>query len=100
MPEEPSIHPYDFTNQTIAVTGGSGVLCAAMARALAGCHANVVILDRDKHLGEQALTTLNGTGGRHAFHRIDVLDREAISSAVDAIVHKYGRIEYRPHPNQ
>ena len=38
---------YDFTDQTILVTGGAGVLCSDGAVALAGCGANVVILDRN-----------------------------------------------------
>jgi len=43
---------YDFSGKTIAITGGSGVLCSAMAQALAACHANVVILGRNLALAE------------------------------------------------
>lgn len=88
-----TLHPYDFTNKTIAITGGGGVLCAAMARGLAACNANIVILDRDVQLGERALESLSGTPGQHAFHRIDVLDKDSVVSAVDAIAEKYGRID-------
>ena len=34
---------YDFTGRTIVVTGATGVLCGAMAKALVGCGANVAI---------------------------------------------------------
>ncbi len=38
---------YDFTGQTILITGGAaGVLCSDWAIALAGCGATVVILGR------------------------------------------------------
>ena len=36
---------YDFRGQTIVITGGAGVLGGSMARALAGCGAQVVIMD-------------------------------------------------------
>ena len=38
---------YDFTGKTFVVTGGAGVLCGDVVVALAGCGANVVILDRN-----------------------------------------------------
>ena len=36
------------------------MLCGEMAKCLAGCNANVVILDRDMSLGEKALQSLKG----------------------------------------
>ena len=38
---------YDFTGRTVAITGGTGVLGGEMACALAGCGANVAMLDRN-----------------------------------------------------
>ncbi len=84
---------YDFSGKTIAVTGGGGVLCGEMARALAGCHANLVILDRDVGLAEKTLATLAGTKGKHRAIFIDVLDKAAIQKAADEIVAGYGKID-------
>ena len=58
---------YDFTGKTVAITGGGGVLCGEMAKCLAGCNANIVILDRDMSLAEKVLTTLSGTKGKHMY---------------------------------
>ena len=84
---------YDFAGRTIAITGGGGVLCGEMARALAACQANVVILDRDVGLAEKTLATLVGTKGNHNAVFIDVLDKVAIQKAADGILADYGKID-------
>jgi NAD(P)-dependent dehydrogenase (short-subunit alcohol dehydrogenase family) len=84
---------YDFSGKTIAITGGGGVLCGEMARALAGCHANVVVLDRDTGLAEKTLSLLAGTKGKHKAVFIDVLDKPAIEKAADAIIADYGKLD-------
>jgi len=84
---------YDFSGKTIAITGGGGVLCGELARALAGCNANVVVLDRDVGLAEKTITTLAGTKGKHKAVFIDVLDKPAIEKAADAIIADYGKLD-------
>ncbi|HEY5284783.1 MAG TPA: SDR family oxidoreductase [Polyangia bacterium] len=84
---------YDFSGKTIAITGGSGVLCSAMAQALAACHANVVILGRNLALAEKTVAALGGTKGKHKPLFIDVLDKDAIDRAVESIVADYGKID-------
>lgn len=87
------LRAYDFSGKAIAITGGGGVLCGELARALAGCNANVVILDRDVGLADKTLATLSGTPGKHRAMFIDVLDRTAIETAAAAVVADYGRID-------
>lgn len=84
---------YDFSGKTIAITGGGGVLCSELARAVAGCNANVVILDRDVNLAQKTLATLQGTRGRHSVLYVDVLDKAAIQKAADIVLADYGRID-------
>jgi NAD(P)-dependent dehydrogenase (short-subunit alcohol dehydrogenase family) len=84
---------YDFSGKTIAITGGGGVLCVELARALAGCNANVVVLDRDVGLAEKTIATLVGTKGKHKAVFIDVLDKPAIEKAADAIIADYGKLD-------
>lgn len=87
------LRAYDFSAKTIAITGGGGVLCGELARALAGCHANVVILDRDVGLAEKTVASMSGTTGKHKAVLIDVLDKTAIQKAVDEVVAAYGTID-------
>ena len=84
---------YDFTGKTIAITGGGGVLCSEMARCLAGCNANIVILDRDMSLGEKVLATLAGTKGKHKAIFIDVLDKAKVQEAADKTLAEYGKVD-------
>jgi NAD(P)-dependent dehydrogenase (short-subunit alcohol dehydrogenase family) len=83
---------YDFTAETFAITGGGGVLCGALARALAACHANVVVLDRDRALAEKTVAALAGTRGRHRALVVDVLDRAAVEQAAAAVLAEYGAV--------
>ena len=84
---------YDFSAKTIAITGGGGVLCGAMAKALAACHANVVILDRDLALAERTIAGLDGTKGKHKAMLINVLEKDAVDMAVGAVVAEYGGVD-------
>jgi len=84
---------YDFTGKTIAVTGGGGVLCSALCQALAACHANVAVLDRDLALAERTVAALGGTHGQHKALCIDVLDKPAIEGAVAALLAEYGAVD-------
>jgi NAD(P)-dependent dehydrogenase (short-subunit alcohol dehydrogenase family) len=82
---------YDFSGKTAVVTGGGGVLCAEMGRALAACHAQVVLLDRDLALAEKALATLAGSG--HRAVQADVLDPKALAAVAEAVTRDYGKID-------
>jgi NAD(P)-dependent dehydrogenase (short-subunit alcohol dehydrogenase family) len=84
---------YDFRGKTVAITGGGGVLCSSMASGLAGCNANIVILDRDISLGEKVLKSLEGTRGRHKVVYIDVLDKKKIQDAADDIFSAFGKVD-------
>jgi NAD(P)-dependent dehydrogenase (short-subunit alcohol dehydrogenase family) len=83
---------YDFAGQTIAITGGGGVLCSVLAKALAACNANVVVLDRDLALAEKTVAELSGTRGKHKAQLIDVLDKVAVEKAAAAVLAEYGTI--------
>ena len=84
---------YDFSGKTIAITGGGGVLCGDMARTLAGCNSNIVILDRDMGLAEKVLQSLKGTSGKHLAVQIDVLDKTKVEEAASAVIKTYSRID-------
>jgi NAD(P)-dependent dehydrogenase (short-subunit alcohol dehydrogenase family) len=84
---------YDFTGKTAAITGGGGVLCGEMAKCLAGCNANVVILDRDMSLGDKALQSLKGSKGKHKAIFIDVLDKAKVQEAADKTIAEYGKVD-------
>ena len=72
------------------ITGGAAGIGKAAAEAFAREGARVVICDLNAEAG-QAL--LPGLGPQAAFYAVDVTDRGAVQSWVDAVVEKYGRID-------
>lgn len=83
---------YDFTGRSIVITGGTGVLCGAMAKSLVGCGANVAILARNVEKGEALLAEMDGPG-RAVIVRGDVLDQESLQAATRATLDEFGRID-------
>ena len=74
---------YDFSGRSIVITGGAGVLCGAMTKALIGCGANVAILARSREKGEAALDGVSGPG-RGMIVVGDVLKKETLQAAARA----------------
>lgn len=82
---------YDFSGKTFVVTGGTGVLCSAMARALHSCGANIAILARSREKGEAVLRTMSGEG-RAIVVEGDVLDRATLDRAAERVTAEFGAI--------
>ncbi len=83
---------YDFTGRTIIVTGGTGVLCCTMAKALVGCGANVAILARSREKGDAVTAAMEGPG-RAITVLGDVLQPGTLESAAREVLNEFGRID-------
>jgi len=87
---------YDFSNRTILVTGGAGVLAIEIVRALVGCNASVVVLSRNQEQGAKAVEEINThtTGkGRVVYVRGDVLLAETLHQANESITAEFGAVD-------
>src|SRR5204863_6313531 len=88
---------YDFSGHTAVITGGTGVLGREMARALAVCNANVVLLARNVARAEETLATfpktVGKTAGRHLAIKADVLDRPALEEAARLVQRERGPVD-------
>ena len=84
---------YDFSDRTVLVTGGAGVLGSEIACALVGCNANVVILDRDQELAQKVIErfpkVVKGRGVR-VFG--DVLKPETLQQAGETVKAEFGAV--------
>jgi 3-oxoacyl-[acyl-carrier protein] reductase len=79
---------FDFTGQTVVVTGGARGIGLELGRFFAGAGAEVFLLDYDKdEIGKAAADV--GARGLH----VDVSSTEAVESAVAGIVAETGRID-------
>jgi len=84
---------YDFTDRTVVITGGGGVLCGEMACALVGCNANVAIVDRDPAMADLVVKRFEGIKGKYLVAKGDVLDRASMEDTAAEVVKKFGRID-------
>jgi len=85
---------YDFSDRTVLVTGGAGVLGSEIACALVGFHANVVILDRDQNLAQQVIETFpKVVKGRAARVFGDGLNVETLQQANETIKVEFGAVD-------
>jgi NAD(P)-dependent dehydrogenase (short-subunit alcohol dehydrogenase family) len=85
---------YDFTGRTVLITGGAGGLGAGIAHALLECHANVVILNRDREKGRKALDGFpKKTKGRALYVIGDVLKATTLREARETISSEFGAVD-------
>ncbi|MBK6797716.1 MAG: SDR family oxidoreductase [Acidobacteria bacterium] len=83
---------YDFTGRSIIITGGTGILCSAMAKALVGCGGNVAILARHVEKGEALIDEMDGPGSAIVVEG-DVLNQGSLESATRKVLDEFGRID-------
>lgn len=83
---------YDFIGRTIIITGGTGILCSAMAKALVGCGGNVAILARHVEKGEALIDEMDGPGSAIVVEG-DVLNQGSLESATRKVLDEFGRID-------
>jgi NAD(P)-dependent dehydrogenase (short-subunit alcohol dehydrogenase family) len=83
---------YDFSDRTVVITGGAGILGGEMACALVGCGANVVIIDRDEARAEQLIERLGCWPGCAAIVYADVLQSDTLADALEVSVNEFGSV--------
>ncbi|MGA9398468.1 MAG: SDR family oxidoreductase [Anaerolineaceae bacterium] len=84
---------YDISGKTAVVTGGAGVLCAAMCRALADAGAKVAVLDLNSEAAESLATGIRANGGEAVGVACNVLERASIETAAQAVIEKFGQVD-------
>ena len=85
---------YDFSEQTVVLTGGAGVLGGEIACALVGCNANVAILDRDTNLADKVIERApKMVKGRAIRVYGDVLDKETLQKAHEIVQAELGAVD-------
>jgi NAD(P)-dependent dehydrogenase (short-subunit alcohol dehydrogenase family) len=83
---------YDFSGQSIVITGGTGVLCGAMVRALASQGAQVAVIARNREKGDALVASLPGPG-KGMVVEADVLDRESLQRAAQTVFERLGHVD-------
>ena len=84
---------FDVSGKVIAITGGGGILCGMMARALAESGAKVAILDLIEIAAAQAAKEIRAAGGTAIPVQCNVLEKGSIEQAKDKVLAEFGRID-------
>ena len=84
---------FDLDGRTALVTGASRGLGAAIALALANAGADVALGVRDPSTAADLVARIEAMGRRAVAVRMDVLDLGQITSAVDEVVDRLGRLD-------
>ncbi len=82
----------DLSNEVVVVTGGSGILCGCMAKALAECGAKVVVASRRQAAVDQVAGEICAAGGVAMGVALDVLDKASVERANTVVEKKFGMV--------
>ena len=84
---------FDLTNKVAVVTGGGGVLCRAMSRAIAQARGRVAVLDISLEDAQKTIDEIQKDGGHALAIQCDVIDKSQIENAAQIILDKFKRVD-------
>jgi NAD(P)-dependent dehydrogenase (short-subunit alcohol dehydrogenase family) len=87
------IELHDLSGKIAVVTGGAGMLCAAMCRALAQVGTRVAIFDMNLNAAEQLAAEICSAGGEAISVACNVLDRVSIEDTAQEVLAKFGHVD-------
>jgi len=80
----------DLSGKIAVVTGGGGVLCAEMARALAASGARIAVLDLKLAAAEAVAAEIRAAGGEAIALAANVLERASLEQAAAEVLSRLG----------
>jgi NAD(P)-dependent dehydrogenase (short-subunit alcohol dehydrogenase family) len=83
----------ELEGKTAVVTGGGGVLCSTMAKALAECGAKVAVADLRLEAAETVAAEIGEAGGTAIGVECNVLDRASLQAAREKIESELGPVD-------
>jgi len=83
----------DLEGKVIVITGGAGVLCAALCRTLATAGAKIAILDINGKACEILALEIRQSGGEAIALACDVSVKDSLQTCAQGIIHSYGRVD-------
>lgn len=84
---------YDLEGKVVVLTGGAGVLCSEMAKAIGECGAKLAILDISEEAIKALGKVLENKGINHLIIKTDVLEKKSIERAAQKILDKFGKVD-------
>jgi len=87
------VNLFDISGRVAVVTGGGGVLCGTMSRALGRLGVKVAVLDLFEEAAQRVADDIAAQGGTALAVRCDVLDKASLEAARDAVLTRFGRVD-------
>jgi len=84
---------FDLSGRVAAITGGGGILCSTMGRALAEMGVSVALMDIRKDAAQKAADEITAAGGKAIAVQCDVLNKASVESAQAEIVKAFGKVD-------
>ncbi len=84
---------FDLTGKVIVVTGATGILGESFVNGLSDVGAKVALLGRNEDVGNERANALLEKGRQAMFLKADVLSKEDLEAARDAIMSAWGTID-------
>jgi NAD(P)-dependent dehydrogenase (short-subunit alcohol dehydrogenase family) len=84
---------FTLSGKVAAVTGGGGVLCGAMSRALGTLGVKVAVLDLFAEAAQKVAEDIVAQGGDAVPVTCDVLDKASVEVARDSVLAQWGRVD-------
>ncbi|MHC4153783.1 MAG: SDR family oxidoreductase [Planctomycetota bacterium] len=84
---------FDLKGKVVAITGAGGILCGAMARALAGAGAKIAVWDLSEEAAAKVADDIKSKGGTAVAVKCNVLDKNTLEVARQKTVAELGEID-------
>ena len=85
--------PYGLSGKVAVVTGGTGVLCSVLARALGECGAKLAVLGRNMEKAGRIVAEIRLGGSEAIPVKVDVTNRPSIEAAGQQVMDAFGRVD-------
>ena len=80
-------------DKVAVVTGGGGVLCSSMCRAIAQAGASVIVMDLLEAAAKKVADEITAAGGRAIPWQADALNRKSLEKVCEGVLEKFGRVD-------
>jgi NAD(P)-dependent dehydrogenase (short-subunit alcohol dehydrogenase family) len=84
---------FNLSGKVAVVTGGGGVLCGVMSRALGRVGVKVAVLDLILEAAQKVVDDVVAAGGEAIAAKCDVLDKASVEAACSVVLEQFGRVD-------
>ncbi len=84
---------FELKDKSVVITGGGGVLCGTIAKALAGVGAKIAVLDLIQEAAENIANQIRSEGGTAIAVKCNVLEKDGLTAASKKVIKEFGKVD-------